>query len=411
MTDTSSLPDSAFCARMGDIKQDLVEYATEGKLAKEFARFLADLTGGRPVESEEQLIDLVDNFLFEARLPNGKQPVVEFADRAKGLSDEERTTLRRWTEPRLGVFEILSRDDVAFRLYNLVNEVEYRVVPNVPVAELSRIRDGMFVVTAIIPIRDFFTFSGNQRAFRRAEADAARRLAFEMAGRVPRAAFQDNPERLARAWELQRKQHQQFVEHFGADEVVVPGPEAVPRWEQYQAWLRDRRNADRPDGSPPSIGPVPQLPSTIDRATTVGIISDPVEGVGLVLDYGAFLDACRDPDAPNELLLKFLDSPATGPAVFRRATQRFPDTFGAAMARALGRRRFDSAQDLEPLLAERKSHWMAREPIPRVLPVRANRPAAQDRRWRPADGEPTPAPNDPCPCGSGRKFKKCCQPR
>ncbi|MGN5267109.1 YchJ family metal-binding protein [Aeromonas dhakensis] len=34
-------------------------------------------------------------------------------------------------------------------------------------------------------------------------------------------------------------------------------------------------------------------------------------------------------------------------------------------------------------------------------------------RWVYTDGEQDPAPlrvgrNDPCPCGSGKKFKKCC---
>ncbi len=32
-------------------------------------------------------------------------------------------------------------------------------------------------------------------------------------------------------------------------------------------------------------------------------------------------------------------------------------------------------------------------------------------RWRPAEGEQPPAPAEPCPCGSGRRYKKCCKPR
>ncbi len=32
-------------------------------------------------------------------------------------------------------------------------------------------------------------------------------------------------------------------------------------------------------------------------------------------------------------------------------------------------------------------------------------------RWSPAPGERWPAPTDPCGCGSGRRFKKCCMPR
>lgn len=33
------------------------------------------------------------------------------------------------------------------------------------------------------------------------------------------------------------------------------------------------------------------------------------------------------------------------------------------------------------------------------------------RRWRPEPGAPTPADRDPCPCGSGKRWKKCCKPR
>lgn len=42
--------------------------------------------------------------------------------------------------------------------------------------------------------------------------------------------------------------------------------------------------------------------------------------------------------------------------------------------------------------------------------ARAGR-AGAPHRWRPAAGQPRPAPRDPCPCGSGRRYKKCCMPR
>jgi uncharacterized protein YchJ len=32
-------------------------------------------------------------------------------------------------------------------------------------------------------------------------------------------------------------------------------------------------------------------------------------------------------------------------------------------------------------------------------------------RWQPAPGEKAPAPTDPCGCGSGRRYKKCCMAR
>lgn len=36
------------------------------------------------------------------------------------------------------------------------------------------------------------------------------------------------------------------------------------------------------------------------------------------------------------------------------------------------------------------------------------RMGGSDTRWRPVRAEPRPGRNDPCPCGSGRKYKKCC---
>jgi hypothetical protein len=44
-----------------------------------------------------------------------------------------------------------------------------------------------------------------------------------------------------------------------------------------------------------------------------------------------------------------------------------------------------------------------KEPAPAV--------ARSTTRWQPAPGEKAPAPTDPCGCGSGRRYKKCCMPR
>lgn len=43
-------------------------------------------------------------------------------------------------------------------------------------------------------------------------------------------------------------------------------------------------------------------------------------------------------------------------------------------------------------------------------PTTAPRPPRPDR-WYPSDGEAIPGDKDACPCGSGRRYKKCCKPR
>jgi hypothetical protein len=49
---------------------------------------------------------------------------------------------------------------------------------------------------------------------------------------------------------------------------------------------------------------------------------------------------------------------------------------------------------------------------PEYLDSTKREPARQDRQWSPSVPAVTPfkgvGRNDPCPCGSGKKFKKCC---
>ena len=50
--------------------------------------------------------------------------------------------------------------------------------------------------------------------------------------------------------------------------------------------------------------------------------------------------------------------------------------------------------------------WMAL--LEQALPLAADR--AQPPVSKRAPGQPKPGRNDPCPCGSGVKYKKCCAP-
>ena len=76
---------------------------------------------------------------------------------------------------------------------------------------------------------------------------------------------------------------------------------------------------------------------------------------------------------------------------------RLGDDDGRAVTRRLGdAQRWVDA--LVPALAAIHAHWLAER-----QPAVASAPRGPQRREAPKVGR-----NDPCPCGSGRKFKKCC---
>ncbi len=53
----------------------------------------------------------------------------------------------------------------------------------------------------------------------------------------------------------------------------------------------------------------------------------------------------------------------------------------------------------------------ARDQVVRFYRQKFNRNVRSQARWTPMGGQNAPASTAPCPCSSGRRYKKCCQPR
>ncbi len=65
--------------------------------------------------------------------------------------------------------------------------------------------------------------------------------------------------------------------------------------------------------------------------------------------------------------------------------------------------------ELPPAGAGADEH--ARSRLVHAEQVVVRRRLDKPRRWFPLEGEQLPEPQSPCPCGSGRAFRKCCMPR
>ena len=57
--------------------------------------------------------------------------------------------------------------------------------------------------------------------------------------RHPESAFR-NPDKLARAQQLQNAEHDRFVQFFGADFVVIPGAQLTERMRSFYTFCRDQ---------------------------------------------------------------------------------------------------------------------------------------------------------------------------
>jgi hypothetical protein len=366
----------ALLDRAGELKRHLVTFSQQPRYDRAFRDMLAQQGDGAEVWDEDRLMLLWDHFLLEYRLRNGRTVVEQFVDARGDLSPQERQMLLGWRDVVSGPFEVQRRDGPALILVNLVDDLTYSARSNVGPSVFRRMPRRSFLLTRLIAVGDEWMFSGPTSVLRPAEGDVAFRLALEMSLRSPEAAYR-NPEKLARAWELQRAERQRFIRFFGTDLVVARGVQAQRWLDEFYAFSRDEILRTAPEAARRRSGPHPpvmKLPPDLVESETVAFIYDEDDGLGFYAEFGLVEEAFADPELVRhrryrELVLSYLHDDSVEPMVLRRLADRNPDKASVLFRRLLNRPRFDWIRDGEELLRSAKPDCFARPPRPRITPV------------------------------------------
>ena len=155
------------------------------------------------------------------------------------LAEADRQMLLGWRDVVEGVFEIRERDGEAVIAVNLIDELTYRVYSNAGPAALAPMEPGGFMTARIVPIGVGWMLSGTQQTFDASQRAAALQVAAKLAAGYPGLVFR-NPGKVTQGWELARKQRAIFIEFFGSDLIVVPGPEVASRMNGFLTWYTRR---------------------------------------------------------------------------------------------------------------------------------------------------------------------------
>jgi hypothetical protein len=391
--------------RSSDLKTEIIDFSHQRRFVRAARRAAEERFGQFPVLDEEEAINFQDWFALQARLPDGRTVVETFVAEHPDLSEEERSMLLGWRDVVEGLFEVKRRHGVAILLHNLVDDLEYRAHANVGPAIFSQMPRGSFLVARLIPIGDEWLLSGASTVLPAQGRPEVYQMAVELSTRFPEMVFR-NPEKLARAWELQREERQCFIDFFGADLVVLPGHEVEERmraYHRYRAYeARDAEGktvlerAQEVHGmTPPEIDV--SLPPEFATAETVGIIYDEVEGLNLYIDFGLLEETFANPALAadrthREAVLWHLRDASGSPLPLRRLAARAPERASQVFQRVLKNRDFSWERDGEALLRRYKAEFFAQPLLPSVMPVserlsRAAMSAATSER-PPADYRP-----------------------
>jgi hypothetical protein len=275
--------------RSGDLKRELVDFAQQRRFARAFRQVARRRFGLAAVGEEWEVANLLDAFMLQHRLPDGRTVVEQFVAEHPELPEQEREMLLGWQDVVEGIFQVKRRQGGALVADNLVDGLTYRVRSNMGPAALATVRPGSFLITRLLPVGDQWLLSGVASMLPAGSRVGAGQVAEELLARRPELVFR-NPERLARAWELQREERCHFIAFFGSDPVVLPGPEVAEHMRAYAHFLvygvsdeKGQSAADRARQLHGVVASVPDcgLPAELCEADTVGVVFDQVEGLRL----------------------------------------------------------------------------------------------------------------------------------
>jgi hypothetical protein len=409
--------------RAGELKRRLVDFASGRRYRRDLHRWMTQQSEGE-IDPDDP-INPFDRFILEHRFPDGSSVVDHFLRAQRDLTEADRALVLRWKEPVEGLFEVRKRRGNSLELFNLADELVYRVHSTVEEFPFERVPSGWFLLTRLMPVEDEWVFSGAARPLPpEARRDVLRTVGMMIAAN-PRLPFR-NPQLLARAWELQREDREAFIQFFGADEVVLPGRDLgermreLLRFKVFEFRGQDGKTAAerhrKLHGEDPALPEGPVLPEELSEFEMVGLVYDERDGLSILPDYGLVEEAFADPSRLSDrrrrgAVREYLRSPSISAWVIRRLAARYPE--GATeVVRKLSplRSGLTWEKDGEDLLRRFKPADFEREPLPTltVVPSEVTKAMNQAAK-RPAVSEGRlPGRNEPCPCGSGRKYKHCC---
>lgn len=405
--------------RFGDIRKMFVYYFQYVLLKKDDALKKAFFKASREkyedplaIDSVDEFHEFTDNFVYSYRFSNNLTVIDRFVSETSDLNEKEKAIVLRWKDPVAGLFQVKRTLPDGFAAENLINEVDYMIKPTTIPHQLERLaKPGAFFKAKIIPVSDQeYIFSGVQEFLDISEKEVLKVVAsFQM--KHPELAFRDNEEKIRQGFELQKKDRELFMEYFGSDEVMTEGKKLPELAAGFMNYRLSKNEKLIPEGYKP---PEMNFPKELLKSKDVGIVFDEMSGQHYLVNYGIIMSVFQSPDEAKiqrykRDIVTYLEDQTISPSVLRRLFFKFPENSEFIIRKVFNRLDFNLEKDFDSLMDEFKPSFKGKRIYPYILPmsqryVEVMKPELYQKK----KDEPKVGRNDPCPCGSGKKYKKCC---
>lgn len=371
------------------------------------------------------------NYIFERNL-NNKSILTLYLENSKNISESTKKIVNALANSISSIFEVKRVLQNGFDLNNIINEKTYSVVSLVKMTTFRGIGAGQYVVARIFQFENSYYLLEISGVLPSSRKDDALRFSVAKIIQNPELVYLDNPQKQKEIENDIKEIYSKFIEFFGADEIVttnkfaddligafndfaeggekVDFKEKIQAPENYKFFNVSEFNNSYDNFLENSLGGFSSHKETYD----VGIIFDEELGLYAVPFFETFNKAIENPDSIEnaEACVKFfLENDKFSANIIKRVASRHKN-FMETINKLLG-----TNYTLEELLKHYKSRYLTNKIFSSTTVLYKSKAFSktlgiieEDIEKPQLDGIDLSkvGRNDPCPCGSGKKFKKCC---
>ena len=373
------------------------------------------------------------SYILERNLGEDLKSIPQlYLENSKGLDKETKEIVEAIDNSISSVFEIKKVTKTGFDLLNIVNERRYLITSLMKMTAFRGLGSGDYIIARIVNLNgDYFLLeiSGVLPATKK---DDAYRFAVAKIIQNPELVYLDNPEKQKEIEDDVAEIYQKFVDFFGTTEIITTNKHADDLIGMFNDYAEDGTKADYKDliVEPEeykffnvsefnnsydnflenSLGGFSAHKETYD----VGIIYDKELGLYAIPFYGTFNKIFEVKDYTKVLnfdscIKYFLENDKYSANLIRMVADKHK-IFMEIVNAVLGKN-----YTLEELLKKYKRRYVSNKIISSTTVLYRSNAFSntlgiiEDNENKPQfDTTKKIGRNDPCPCGSGKKYKKCC---
>ena len=411
---------------INEVINNLAKFVQEDDAVKgDFNEYLRTIKGSMNIQAA------YFNYIFERRINEKSVPEI-YAENTKKLSASHKKILENLKNSISSVFQIRKLLKNGFSLYNIINEKVYDVESLVKMTSFRGIGGGQFVIARVCEYKKEYYLLEISGVLSASRADDALRFAVAKIIENPEIVYKDNPAKLKEIEKDIKKIHKKFVEYFGSEEVVTtnkyaddligifndyaeggkkaPYDELIHVPEEYKFFNVSEFNNSYENFLENSLGGF----SAHNEQYDVGVIFDEELGMYAIPFYGTFNHIFEVKDYTkvsnyDKCIEYFLKNDKFSANLIKRVAEKhknFVKVVNAVMGTDL---------TLDGILEKYKSRHLENKIISsttvlyRSLAFSNTLGIIEEHENKPQiDTTQKIGRNDPCPCGSGKKYKKCC---